>query len=126
MKKIINTKEAPAAIGPYSQAIEANGMIFLSGQIALDPDNGELKNDNIQQETRQVLDNLTSVLKAAGSKLSLVVKCSIFMSEMAHYTTVNEIYAEYFKDDAPAREAMAVKELPKGVNVEISAIALSA
>ena len=124
MKKVISTPNAPAAIGPYSQAIYANGMLFLSGQIALDPANGELKNENIKQETRQVLDNLSAVLKAAESDLGSVVKCSIFMSDMAHYATVNAVYSEYFIDAAPAREAMAVKGLPKGVNVEISAIAL--
>ena len=125
MKKVIQTNNAPAAIGPYSQAIEANGMIYLSGQIALDPVTSELVLSDIENETRQVLDNLSAVLKAADSSLSKVVKCSIFLSDMAHYTVVNKVYSEYFIDLPPAREAIAVKTLPKEVNVEISAIALA-
>lgn len=125
MKKVIQTENAPAAIGPYSQAIEANGMIYLSGQIALDPTSNELVISDIDSETRQVLKNLSAVLKAAGSSLSKVVKCSIFLSDMAHYAVVNNVYAEYFTDAPPAREAVAVKTLPKEVNVEISAIALA-
>ena len=125
MKKVIQTDNAPAAIGPYSQAIEANGMIYLSGQIALDPASNELVVSDIESETRQVLNNLSAVLKAAGSSLGKVVKCSIFLSDMAHYSSVNEIYSEYFIDTPPAREAVAVNTLPKEVNVEISAIALA-
>lgn len=125
MKKVISTPNAPAAIGPYSQAIEANGMIYLSGQIALHPNTGELEIENIETETHQVLKNMSAVLEAAGSDLSRVVKCSIFLSSMEFYSAVNKVYAEYFEENAPAREAVAVKTLPKGVNVEISAIALS-
>ena len=124
MIKVIQTNNAPAAIGPYSQAIAANGMLYLSGQIALDPRSGELNNSDIESETRQVLDNLAAVLRAAGSDLDKVVKCSIFLSDMSHYAKVNKVYAEYFTDTHPAREAVAVKTLPKEVNVEISAIAL--
>ena len=124
MKKIIHTENAPAAIGPYSQAVEVNGTIYLSGQIAIDPATGELVMDSITSETRQVLDNMKAVLEAAGSSMQHVLKCSIFMSDMAHYAEINSVYAEYFKTDPPAREAVAVKTLPKEVNVEISAIAL--
>ena len=124
MKKEIQTDDAPAAIGPYSQAIKANGMLFLSGQIAIDPATSELVVTDIESETRQVLNNLSAVLKAADSSLLKVVKCSIFLSDMAHYAVVNRIYAEYFNETPPAREAVAVKTLPKEVNVEISALAL--
>lgn len=125
MKKVISTPNAPAAIGPYSQAIEANGMLFLSGQIALDPATGQLVDESIEAETQQVLENLGAVLRAANCDYDHVVKCSIFLSSMEHYAAVNLIYAEFFQENAPAREAVAVKTLPKGVNVEISAIAVS-
>lgn len=124
MKKVIQTNNAPAAIGPYSQAIAANGMLYISGQIAIDPASGELVLTDIKRETRQVLNNLSAVLEAAGSDLNKVVKCSIFLNDMAHYADVNNVYSEYFNDAPPAREAMAVRTLPKEVNVEISAIAL--
>lgn len=123
MKKIINTKNAPAPIGPYSQATEYNGMIFLSGQIALKPDTGELNNANIEAETMQVMDNLKAVLTEAGLDFSHIVKTSIFLSDMLHFTIVNTVYASYFKDNFPARETVAVLGLPRGVNVEISMIA---
>lgn len=123
MKKIINTKNAPAPIGPYSQATEYNGMVFLSGQIALIPETGELNNANIEAETMQVMDNIKAVLTEAGLDFSHVLKTTIFLSDMQHFTVVNTVYASYFKDNFPARETVAVLGLPRGVNVEISMIA---
>ena len=124
MKRIISSPDAPSAIGPYSQATEAGGTVYLSGQIALDPSTGELVMDDIKTETEQVMKNLGAVLKAAGLGYEHVVKCSIFMSSMDHYAEVNEVYGRYFTADPPAREAVAVKTLPKSVNVEVSAIAV--
>ncbi|MEK9601546.1 MAG: Rid family detoxifying hydrolase [Bacteroidota bacterium] len=123
MKKIINTSNAPVAIGPYSQAILANDTLYCSGQIALDPFSGELVLSSIEEETEQVMKNIESVLTAAKMKFEHVVKCSIFMSSMEHYDEINEVYARYFTNNPPAREAVAVKTLPKSVNVEISVVA---
>jgi len=123
MKKIINTSNAPVAIGPYSQAILANDTLYCSGQIALDPLSGELVLSSIEEETEQAMKNIESVLTAAKMKFEHVVKCSIFMSSMEHYDEINEVYARYFTNNPPAREAVAVKTLPKSVNVEISVIA---
>ena len=123
MKKIINTSNAPAAIGPYSQAVLANDTLYCSGQIALDPLSGELVLTSIEEETEQVMKNIEAVLSAVKMKFEHVVKCSIFMSSMDHYDEINEVYARYFTNNPPAREAVAVKNLPKNVNVEISAIA---
>ena len=123
MKKIINTSNAPVAIGPYSQAILANDTLYCSGQIALDPLSGELVLSSIEEETEQVMKNIESVLTAAKMKFEHVVKCSIFMSSMEHYDEINEVYARYFTNNPPAREAVAVKTLPKSVNVEISVVA---
>ncbi len=122
-KKIINTKEAPAPIGPYNQAVMANQFLFISGQIALDPVSGELKTDTIEEETRLVMKNLEAILNAAKLNFSHVVKTTIFLSDMQHFGLVNEIYGSYFERDFPARETVAVKTLPKNVNVEISMIA---
>lgn len=125
MRSIKNTTQAPAAIGPYNQATIANGIAYISGQIALDPQTGELQMDNIQAETDQVLRNLGAVLEACGSGYEQVLKCTIFMVNMNDYTAINEVYARYFPaEQAPAREAVAVSSLPKYVNVEISCIAL--
>jgi len=123
MKKIINTSNAPAAIGPYSQAVLANDTLYCSGQIALDPLSGELVLSSIEEQTEQVMKNIEAVLTAAKMKFEHVVKCSIFMSSMEHYDEINEVYARYFTNNPPAREAVAVKTLPKSVNVEISVIA---
>lgn len=123
MKKIINTSNAPAAIGPYSQAVLANDTLYCSGQIALDPLSGELVLSSIEEETEQVMKNIEAVLTAAKMKFEHVVKCSIFMSSMEHYDEINEVYARYFTNNPPAREAVAVKTLPKSVNVEISVVA---
>jgi 2-iminobutanoate/2-iminopropanoate deaminase len=122
-KKIIQTSDAPAAIGPYSQAVLVGETLYCSGQIALDPKSGELVKGSIADETKQVMKNIGAVLKAAGMDYGNVVKASIFMADMADYAEINKVYAEYFKENPPAREAVAVKTLPKEVGVEISVIA---
>ncbi|HEY5370251.1 MAG TPA: Rid family detoxifying hydrolase [Hanamia sp.] len=122
-KTIINTAEAPAPIGPYSQAVKAGGFLFLSGQIALIPGTSDIKNENIADETRQVMENLKAVMQKAGLTFDHVVKTSIFLKEMSSFTAVNEEYGKYFEKDFPARETIAVKTLPRDVNVEISMIA---
>lgn len=124
-KTIINTPGAPEPIGPYSQAVKAGGFLFLSGQIALVPGTSELNNSDITQETRQVMENLKAVLAEAGSDFSNVVKTSIFLKDMASFGEVNAEYGKYFEKDFPARETVAVKTLPKEVNVEISMIAFT-
>lgn len=125
MKQIINTPNAPAPIGPYNQAVWAQNTLYISGQIGLDPQTMELQNSTIAIETRQVLDNLSAILTAAGLDRTAVVKTSIFLSDMELFSEVNEIYGQYFEEaNAPARETVAVKALPKYVNVEISAIAV--
>lgn len=123
-KRIITSKNAPAPIGPYSQAVLANGTLYCSGQIAINPETGALVQDNIEQETVQVMKNIQSVLQEADMDLSHVVKTSIFLSDMNYFQQVNAVYAEYFSSDFPARETVAVKTLPKSVNVEISVIAV--
>ncbi|MEN9369924.1 MAG: hypothetical protein RI952_789 [Bacteroidota bacterium] len=123
MKKIIITNEAPAPIGPYNQAVQAGDMLFISGQIAINPENGQLLAGDLSIETYQVMANLKAILKEAGMDFSNVVKTSIFLSDMAHFTQVNEIYQKYFDGDFPARETVAVLGLPRNVNVEISMIA---
>ncbi|WP_410220376.1 RidA family protein [Pedobacter sp.] len=123
MKKIINTTNAPAPIGPYNQAVIANGFLFASGQIAINPENGELNISSVKEETHQVMRNVKAVLVEAGYQLTDVVKTTIFLSDMSLFAEVNEVYGSYFKSDFPARETVAVKGLPKGVNVEISVTA---
>ena len=123
-KQIINTVKAPAPIGPYNQAIKAGNMVFISGQIAL-KETGELANADIIEETHQVMRNLKAILSEAGLDLNAVVKTTIFLSDMELFGQVNEIYGKYFDGDFPARETVAVKGLPKNVNVEISMIAVS-
>lgn len=122
-KIIINTSDAPAPIGPYNQAVKVNGMLFVSGQIAIDPATGAMRTESLEEETRQVLRNLEAVLKAAGMDFSHVVKTTIFLSDMSLFAAVNELYATCFQGDFPARETVAVKGLPRNVNVEISVIA---
>ena len=122
-KKIIQTNQAPAPIGPYNQAVAAGGFLFISGQICIKPDTGEMINSDIQAETHQVMHNLKAVLQEAGMDFSNVVKTTIFLTDMALFSEVNEIYGKYFEGDFPARETVAVKGLPKNVNVEISMIA---
>ena len=124
MKKVISTTNAPAAIGPYSQAILSNNMLYCSGQIAINPATGNLVMDNITAETNQVMKNILAVLKAADMNFDNVVKCSIFMIDMNDYSAVNQVYDKYFSENPPAREAVQVSVLPKNVNVEISIIAV--
>ena len=124
MKKVINTKNAPKAIGPYSQAILSGNTLYCSGQIAINPDTGNLVIENITAETNQVMKNILAVLKAAGMTFENVVKCSIFMIDMSDYSAVNQEYAKYFSENPPAREAVQVSVLPKNVNIEISIIAV--
>ena len=123
-KIIIKTDKAPAPIGPYNQAIKAGNMLFVSGQIALDPITGELLINNIEQETNQVMNNITAILTEAGAGFEHVVKTTIFLSDMSLFAEVNEIYGKYFSGDFPARETVAVKGLPKNVHVEISVTAI--
>ena len=115
--KVISTDKAPAAIGPYSQAIEVNGMVFCSGQIPIDPATGNFVEGGIQEQTRQVLTNASQVLAAAGTDLSHVVKTTVFLSDMANFVAMNEVYAQFFSQPFPARSAVAVKDLPKGALV---------
>ncbi len=123
MKKVINTIQAPTPIGPYNQAIEINGVLYASGQIAINPETNELVLGSIEDETHQVMKNLSAVLSEAGYTFNNVVKTTIFLSDMLLFPKVNEIYGSYFTKDFPARETVAVAGLPKGVNVEISVIA---
>ncbi len=123
-KKVILSKDAPAPIGPYSQAILINNTIYVSGQIALDVKSGNLVNEDIVEETHQVMRNVEAILKEAGFSLSNVVKCSIFLRDMNNFVTVNKVYSEYFRIEPPARETVEVSRLPKDVNVEISCIAV--
>jgi 2-iminobutanoate/2-iminopropanoate deaminase len=122
-KKIINTDQAPAPIGPYNQSVLANGFLFISGQIAINPATGNVEATTVAEETKQVMKNLAAILKEASMDFTHVAKITIFLSDMAHFATVNEVYANYFSGDHPARETVAVKGLPKGVNLEISMIA---
>lgn len=124
MKKEIKTEKAPKAIGPYSQAIEANGFIFASGQIAIDPSSGELSTGSIEEQTRIVLSNLKAVLEASGSSLDKVVKATVFLQDMNDFSRMNAVYGEFFKPPYPARAAVQVARLPKDVKVEIEAIAI--
>ena len=124
MKRVIKSANAPAPIGPYSQAILIENTLYISGQIALDANTGELENENIQKETKKVMDNLGSVLNEARADYSNIVKCSIFVSDLNNFAAINEVYANYFTSDFPARETVEVSRLPKDVNVEISAIAV--
>lgn len=123
-KQIIKTSSAPDPIGPYSQAVKAGGFLFLSGQVGIVPETGELRDENLTEETNQVMLNLKAVLTEAGMDFSHIVKTTIFLKEMSFFATVNEEYGKHFESDFPARETVAVKELPRNVNVEISMIAL--
>ncbi len=123
-KEIIYTSEAPAPIGPYSQAVKAGNTLYVSGQIALDAESGELINENITEETHAVMKNLEAVLRQAGFGFANVAKCTIFIKDMGQFSTINEAYGQYFKTNPPARETVEVSRLPKDVNVEISCIAV--
>ena len=125
MKKVIETTEAPAPIGPYNQAILVDNTLYVSGQIALNPKTMELVNEDIQAETTQVMKNLSEVLKAAGMDFTNVIKATIYLADMGDFALVNKVYGGYFNDDdAPARETVQVAQLPKNVRVEISVIAI--
>jgi 2-iminobutanoate/2-iminopropanoate deaminase len=123
MKKIVSTSEAPAAIGPYSQAIRSGSMLFCAGQIPLDPKTGQIVSDDVGEQTRRVLENIAGLLKAAKLSFAHVVKTTIFLTSMGDFQTVNEIYATYFKEDPPARSTVAVAALPKNAKIEIEVIA---
>ena len=123
-KQIIQTDKAPAPIGPYSQAILAGNLLFVSGQVAIKPETGELVIQDITAETHQVMHNIKAILSEAGLDFRHVVKTSIFLSDMGLFGAVNEIYGKYFSGDFPARETVAVKTLPKNVNVEITVTAM--
>lgn len=120
---MIHTDNAPQPIGPYSQAVVANGSIYVSGQIAIEPASGDLITDDITRETHQVMKNIEAILSQANFTFSHVVKCSIFIKNMKDFPTINEAYGSYFRENPPARETVEVSGLPKGVNVEISCIA---
>jgi len=124
MKTIISTDKAPGAIGPYSQAVSVNGMVFCSGQIPIDPATGDFVSDNVADQTEQVLKNLAAVLDAAGAKFSDVVKTTIFLADMGDFSVVNEIYGRYFDDNKPARATVQAAALPRGARVEIDCIAV--
>ncbi len=125
MKKVIHSEKAPQAIGPYSQAIEANGFVFTAGQMGLNPTTGEMVSGGIREQTRQALQNLSAVLKAAGSDLSLVVKTTVFLKDMNDFVDMNTVYGEFFTSQPPARSAVQVARLPKDALVEIEAVALA-
>ena len=124
MKKVIFTEKAPAAIGPYSQAIEANGMIFMSGQIPVNPSTGEFVEGGIVEQTTQVFENIKNVLAEAGLTTANIVKTTVFLADMSLFADMNVVYSKYFDGDFPARSAVAVKGLPKGALVEIECIAV--
>jgi len=124
-KTIIQTEKAPIPIGPYSQGVLVHGMLFISGQIPIDPETGEVVDGNIKKETRQVMDNLNAILDKSGLDFQNVVKCSIFLTDLNDFPVVNEVYGEYFDEqEAPARETVQVAALPKNVHVEISLMAV--
>jgi len=124
MRKIIRTAKAPEPIGPYSQAVKVDKTLYVSGQISLDPETGDLVTGDIIMETKQVMENLSAILKEANMEFNHVVKCSIFLKNMKDFQKINEIYGQYFDQIAPARETIEVSNLPKNVNVEISCIAV--
>ncbi len=123
-KEIVQTSTAPQAIGPYSQAVKANGFIFVSGQIPLEPETGRIDSGNIERETIRAMDNLKAVLEAAGVGLEQIVKTTIYLADMSDFAKVNEVYGKYFESDPPARATVQVAALPKRVRVEIDAIAI--
>ncbi len=123
-KRIINSAQAPATIGPYSQAVQAGDMIYTSGQIALDPATGEIVSSDVKAQTEQAMENLKSVIEAGGSDLNHVVKTTLYIKDMNDFQTINEVYGSYFKDNYPARSCVEVSALPKGAIIEIEAIAV--
>jgi len=123
-KKIIDTRNAPTPIGPYSQAVEAGGFLYVSGQIAKDPSTGAMKNDSIKEETLQVMNNLKAVLSSAGLQMQNIVKTTIYLTDINDYKKVNEVYGSFFYNSYPARETVQVAALPAGAKVEISVVAV--
>ena len=121
-RKTVNADQAPAAVGPYSHAVEASGLLFCSGQIPLDPASGEIVGDTPAEQARRCLENLQLVCEAAGAKLEDAVRCTVYMTDIAGFAAVNEVYAEFFPSEPPARAAVGVSALPKGAQVEIDAI----
>lgn len=121
--KAIHTLKAPAAIGPYSQAIEVNGFVFASGQIPIDPATGSFVEGGVKEQTRQALTNASQILQEAGTDLSHVVKTKVYLADMADFAAMNEVYAQFFSEPYPARSAVAVKDLPKGALVEVEVLA---
>lgn len=124
MREIISTRKAPAAIGPYSQAVKANGFLFLSGQVALDPESGQVIAGDVRAQTERVLKNLEAVLVAAGSSLAAVVKTTVYLTELDDFAAMNEVYGRFFAQNPPARATVQVSRLPKEVKVEIDLIAV--
>jgi 2-iminobutanoate/2-iminopropanoate deaminase len=124
MREVIATEKAPQAIGPYSQAIRASGLIFTSGQIAIDPATSQIVSGDVRAQTERVLENLSAILTASGSGLEKVLRCTVFLKNMGDFAAMNEVYARYFKQAPPARSTVEVARLPKDVLVEIDAIAL--
>lgn len=124
-KQIINTVLAPSPIGPYNQSVKAGGFLFISGQVAMNPATGNIEATTVEEETHQVMKNLLAILSEAGLDFSAAVKTTIFLTDMSLFASVNEVYASYLTGDFPARETVAVKGLPRGVNVEISMIAVA-
>ena len=125
MKKIISTSDAPAAVGPYSQAVRAGSTIYCAGQIPLDPKSGQIVSGDISAQTRRVLDNVAAILKAEGLTFDNIVKTTIFLTNLGDFQTVNEVYGSYFRNQPPARSTVQVSALPKGANVEIEVIAVA-
>ena len=124
MKKIIHTSNAPEAVGPYSQAVEINGMLFISGQVPLDPDTADLVEEDIKIQTERVMENIAAILKAAGYDFNDVVKTTCLLTDISNFKPMNEVYARYFRETPPARAAFGVKSLPLGALIEIETIAI--
>ena len=124
MKRIIHTKNAPAAVGPYSQAVEVKGTLYVSGQVPIDPSSGKIVGDNVKEQTEQVLRNIGAILDSAGYSYKDVVKSTCFLTDMANFAKMNKVYAEFYSSDQPARAAFAVKGLPLGALIEIETIAV--
>jgi 2-iminobutanoate/2-iminopropanoate deaminase len=124
IRAIISTDKAPGAIGPYSQAVKTDSMVFVSGQLALDPATGNLINDDIKSETRQAMENLKNILEAAGSSLKKVIKTTLYIKEMSDFPVINEAYGQFFQNDPPARACVEVARLPKDANFEIEPVGL--
>jgi len=125
VKEIIQTAQAPKAIGPYSQAVRSNGLVFASGQIPIDPETGQFVSGGIAEQTEQVIKNLSRVLEAAGSGLNRVVKTTVFLADMEEFTAMNEVYGRFFSEEPPARATVEAARLPRDARVEIEAIALA-